>query len=176
MLRLTDVSSTEMDPMSKTAVISELPEQKKIEGLGGRCGWRAGRRSPRTPALPRRRRAGFIRERFRHRYEVDPADRAARGGGWCSAGVTRRSRSCRCLSGRGAGRERGPRDADAPVLHRPQFHPELTSRPPRPQPMFAGLIADPAPVLGRGGPVGGDDPRNRARRWLRRPNSTAQTV
>jgi CTP synthase len=74
-----------------------------------------------------------IRERFRHRSEVDPAylDRLVKAG--------------LLFTGR------HPTQPIMQVLELPgsihpyfvaaQFHPELTSRPLRPQPMFMGLIA-----------------------------------
>ena len=74
-----------------------------------------------------------VRERFRHRYEVDPAFVDA----LTSAGLV--------FSGR------HPKQPIMQVLELPatehpyfigaQFHPELTSRPLRPQPLFMGLVA-----------------------------------
>jgi CTP synthase len=74
---LADASSTEFDRKDfKTphAVISELPEQKKIEGLGGtmRLGAQDVTIKPGTLAHFLYG-ATTVRERFRHRYEVDPA-------------------------------------------------------------------------------------------------------
>jgi len=74
-----------------------------------------------------------VRERFRHRYEVEPKDITALGAG----GLV--------FSGR------HPNQPIMQVLELPleahpyfigaQFHPELTSRPLTPQPMFMGLVA-----------------------------------
>jgi CTP synthase len=76
--------------------------------------------------------ATHIRERFRHRYEVDPAYIET----LTNAGMR--------FSGR------HPKHPIMQVLELPrevhpfflgaQFHPELTSRPLRPQPMFVGLV------------------------------------
>ncbi|MCP4378941.1 MAG: CTP synthase (glutamine hydrolyzing), partial [bacterium] len=66
--------STEINPDTKTPVISVLPEQKKIEGLGGnmRLGGQDVMISPETMAAELFDGAKHIRQRFRHRYEVDP--------------------------------------------------------------------------------------------------------
>ncbi|MBT8486695.1 MAG: CTP synthase [Phycisphaerae bacterium] len=115
-------------------VISELPEQKRIEGLGGTM-----RLGAQDVAITPESLAAFlfdqatIRERFRHRWEVDPAY------------IERLEAAGLRFSGR------HPSQPIMQVLELPpdthpyfvagQFHPELTSRPLRPQPMFMGLIA-----------------------------------
>ncbi len=185
---LGDADSTEFDPHTPTPLISILPEQKQIEGLGGnmRLGGKdvlieggtlaaflfksaqgaKGHRGqgeaidrinqpalhsapgPLGPSAP-----GFTtRQRFRHRYEVDPRyiETLTRGG--------------LVFSGR---------HPDQPIMqvlelpvgdvsepgHHPyfiggQFHPELLSRPLHPHPMFMGLIAAAVAhgegVMGRG--------------------------
>lgn len=88
---------------------------------------------------------GVIRERFRHRYEVDPAY------------VTRLEMGGLIFSGKHPTRPimqflelrrpaKGEEKSTGPVITHPyfvgsQFHPELTSRPLRPSPMFMGLLA-----------------------------------
>jgi CTP synthase len=77
--------------------------------------------------------ARMIRQRFRHRYEVDPAY------------VETLEKAGLIFSGK------HPVHPIMQVLELPrsvhpyflagQFHPELTSRPLRPQPMFVGLVA-----------------------------------
>lgn len=77
--------------------------------------------------------AKLVRERFRHRYEVDPAF------------ITKLEEGGLIFSGR------HPKHPIMQVLELPismhpyfigaQFHPELTSRPLSPQPLFMGLIA-----------------------------------
>ena len=96
-----------------------------------------------------------VRERFRHRYEVEP-------------------RMIEALEARGlvfSGRH--PEHPIMQVLELPQdvhpyyvaaqFHPELTSRPLRPQPMFMGLLAA---AVARATPE--LDPGDPVRQWVRR--------
>ncbi len=133
-----DAASTEFLPHAANPVIDILPEQKKIEGLGGnmRLGGKdvlikANSLAARLYGLPAE--GGVIRERFRHRYEVDP-------------------RFIETLEAHGlvfSGRH--PQQPIMQVLELPkaihpyfvggQFHPELLSRPLRPHPMFMGLVA-----------------------------------
>lgn len=133
-LALDGVNSTEFDPNAANPIISELPEQKKIEGLGGTM-----RLGGQDVLIEENTLAHFlfgstqIRERFRHRYEVEPEfiERLLNGG--------------LIFSGR------HPKHPIMQVLEleqdthpffiASQFHPELTSRPLRPQPMFMGFIA-----------------------------------
>jgi CTP synthase len=51
-----------------------------------------------------------------------------------------------------------------------QFHPELTGRPLRPQPMFMGLVA--AAIAQKHGHSAADDPA--LARWLRTPRAERQ--
>lgn len=127
--------STEFRPDGPDAVISELPEQKEIEGLGGtmRLGGQDVALTPDSLASHLYGGVTDARERFRHRYEVEPAHIAQLE----AAGLR--------FSGR------HPAHPIMQVLELPtsmhpyfigaQFHPELTSRPLRPQPMFMGLLA-----------------------------------
>jgi len=126
--------STEFQPDCPQPVIDILPEQKEIEGLGGnmRLGGQDVLIEPDTLAAKLFDGATQIRQRFRHRYEVDPAVVED----LCAAGLI--------FSGR------HPRQPIMQILELPggmhpyflaaQFHPELTSRPLRPQPMFVGLV------------------------------------
>ncbi len=134
---LPEAASTEFDQLSEAPVIDILPEQKKIEGLGGnmRLGGKDVLIQPNTLAAflynQKATEKFTIRERFRHRYEVDPKyiDQLQ------DAGLV--------FSGR------HPEQPIMQVLELPdhpyfigaQFHPELTGRPLRPQPMFMGLLA-----------------------------------
>ncbi|MCC6907297.1 MAG: CTP synthase [Phycisphaerales bacterium] len=151
-LGLSGANSTEFDSQCADPVISELPEQKQIEGLGGtmRLGGQevviradslaaflyasSRQRAEARSQIGNARSSTFhIRERFRHRYEVEPryVDRFE------AAGLM--------FSGR------HPKQPIMQVLELStemhpyfiggQFHPELTSRPARPNPLFAGLIA-----------------------------------
>ena len=67
-------NSTEFEPACPDPVIDILPEQKKIEGLGGnmRLGGKDVELKPGTLAATTLRQRPHIRLRFRHRYEVDP--------------------------------------------------------------------------------------------------------
>ncbi|MHC4337020.1 MAG: CTP synthase [Planctomycetota bacterium] len=126
-------NSTEVEPDCAEAVIDVLPEQKKIEGLGGnmRLGGREIELSPQTLAWGLFGKADTVRMRFRHRYEVDPRyiERLEKGG--------------LVFSGK------APNQPIMQILELPshpyfistQAHPCLTSRPLRPQPMFVGLVA-----------------------------------
>ena len=128
-------NSTEFDADCAEPVISELPEQKKIEGLGGsmRLGAQDVQLTPNTLAHALFDGKSSVRERFRHRYEVDPAY------------IERLQDAGMIFSGR------HPKQPIMQVLELPaethpffiggQFHPELTSRPLSPQPMFMGFIA-----------------------------------
>src|SRR3954464_3829146 len=69
-----EANSSEFDPRCMQCVIDILPEQKKIEGLGGnmRLGGKDVEIKPDTLAFKLFDNAKKPRLRFRHRYEVDP--------------------------------------------------------------------------------------------------------
>jgi len=132
---LAGANSTEIDPDCAEPVIDILPEQKRIEGLGGnmRLGGQDIEITPGTLAAELFGGKGCIRMRFRHRYEVDPkyVETLERGG--------------IIFSGRHPVHPimqilELPRDVH-PYFIGTQAHPCLTSRPLRPQPMFTGLVA-----------------------------------
>jgi len=127
--------STEFDPSCAAAVVSELPEQKKIEQLGGtmRLGGQDVLLAEGSLVSWLYDGATRVRERFRHRYEVDPAY------------IEQLERAGLVFSGRHPQQPimqalELPRTAH-PYFVAAQFHPELTSRPLRPAPMFMGLVA-----------------------------------
>ncbi len=132
---LADADSTEINPDCKTPVISILPEQKKIEGLGGnmRLGGQDVQITPDTLAARLFDSAESIRQRFRHRFEVDPDY------------IEKLQQSGLVFSGR------HPQQPIMQILELPQevhpyfvasqFHPEFTSRPLRPNPLYEGLVA-----------------------------------
>jgi CTP synthase len=104
-----------------------------------------------------------VRERFRHRYEVEPTDvEALTAGGLVFSG-------------------RHPKHPIMQVLELPlsahpyfigaQFHPELTSRPLDPQPMFMGLVAA---AIARREPEFAQS--EMGRRWVRAANGSGATV
>ncbi len=133
--KLPGADSTELDPDCKSPVISVLPEQKQIEGLGGnmRLGGQDVLISPDTLAAELFGGAELIRERFRHRYEVDPEFiKTLEDAGLVFSGRHSKHPIMQILE--------LPRSVH-PYFLAGQFHPELTSRPLRPQPMFVGLVA-----------------------------------
>lgn len=156
---LKDAGSTEFAPNSPDPVIDILPEQKKIEGLGGnmRLGGKDVLIKPGTLAAmlfadeldPK---TSMVRARFRHRFEVDPNY------------IEKLEAHGLVFSGR------HPDQPIMQVLELPdhpyfiggQFHPELTSRPLHPQPMFMGLVA--AAIRQAYPDV---DPAIISKRWLR---------
>jgi CTP synthase len=166
---LAGASSTEFDRKEiKTPypVISELPEQKQIEGLGGTM--RLGAQDVAiTPGSLAAHLYGSttIRERFRHRYEVDPAYiQRLETGGMVFSGRHPRQPIMQIME----------LPSDGPAAHPffigGQFHPELTGRPLRPQPLFMGLIA--AAIHLKHGELGSGE----SLRWLRPRSNVRQPV
>jgi CTP synthase len=131
---LPDANSSEFEKNCKNAVIDILPEQKLIEGLGGnmRLGGKIVELKPGTIAAKLFNDAATTRLRFRHRYEVDPKF------------INTLEEHGLIFSGK------HPTQPIMQILELPeevhpffvgtQAHPELTSRPLRPQPMFMGLV------------------------------------
>ncbi|MBA7625141.1 CTP synthase [subsurface metagenome] len=130
---LKNANSTEIEPNCSEPVIDILPEQKKIEGLGGnmRLGGRDIQLKPKTLVWKLFGEADSVRMRFRHRYEVDPRY------------IDTLEKAGLVFSGK------APNQPIMQILELPshpffmgtQAHPCLTSRPLRPQPMFVGLVA-----------------------------------
>jgi CTP synthase len=129
---LKNASSTEMDPETKDPVIDILPEQKKIEGLGGnmRLGGKDVEVKKGTLAYELYEKKTMIRERFRHRWEVNP-------------------KYIHLLEEKGmrfSGKH--PVYDIMQIMELPgkryyigaQFHPEFTSRPLTPNPLYHGLV------------------------------------
>ncbi|MBI1336246.1 MAG: CTP synthase [Phycisphaera sp.] len=151
--KLENAGSTEFSPRTPHPVIDILPEQKKIEGLGGnmRLGGkdmlvkpdtlaaflfqnRAGSSPSRKPAEVQTAASAFtVRQRFRHRYEVDPRYiETLEKHGLVFSGFHPHQPIMQVLE--------LPQDVH-PFFIGGQFHPELTSRPLAPSPMFMGLVA-----------------------------------
>lgn len=130
---LKGAGSSEIDPDCTEAIIDILPEQKKIEQLGGnmRLGGHDIQLKPETIVWELFGRTESIRLRFRHRYEVDPRY------------IETLEKAGMVFSGK------APQQPIMQILELPQHpyflgtqaHPCLTSRPLRPQPMFTGLVA-----------------------------------
>jgi len=130
---LKGVNTTEIDPNCNEPVIDILPEQKKIEGLGGnmRLGGRDVKLKPDTLAHKLFAKADSVRMRFRHRYEVDPRYiELLEEHGMVFSGKAPDQPIMQILE--------LPRN---PFFMGTQAHPCLTSRPLKPQPMFVGLVA-----------------------------------
>ncbi|MFN9978162.1 MAG: CTP synthase [Phycisphaerae bacterium] len=161
-LGLKDANSTEFKPGCENPVISELPEQKRIEGLGGtmRLGGQEVAITPNSLAHFLFNKQHGVRERFRHRYEVDPGyiERFEHAGLVFSGRHPARPimqilelrqsvseidhPAANIRSSAGTSSEGGlALKVTHPYFIGAQFHPELTSRPLRPQPMFMGLVA-----------------------------------
>jgi CTP synthase len=130
---LENAHSTEFEPDCEEPVIDILPEQKKIEGLGGnmRLGGRDVEIKAGTIAAQLFEGESQVRMRFRHRYEVDPRY------------IDVMEKQGLVFSGK------APDQPIMQILELPdhpffigtQAHPCLTSRPLRPHPMFVGLVA-----------------------------------
>ena len=131
---LEHANSTEIEPDCPQPVIDILPEQKKIEGLGGnmRLGGYDMALIPGSEASRLFDGAERIRLRFRHRYEVDPFYiEVLEKHGLVFSGKSPDYPIMQVLE--------LPR-REHPFFLATQAHPELSSRPLRPQPMFAGLV------------------------------------
>ncbi len=146
---LANATSTEFDPLTTSAVISELPDQKKIEGLGGsmRLGAQDVIVQPGSLAHFLVRGKDRVRGRFRHRYEVDPTfiERLEHAG-LIFSGRHPAQPIMQIVELPQEGRSEPVEEGRKPRPWHPyfigaQFHPELTSRPLRPQPLFMGLVA-----------------------------------
>ncbi|MGA2679089.1 MAG: CTP synthase [Sedimentisphaerales bacterium] len=130
---LAGANSTEIEKDCENPVIDYLPEQLKIEGLGGnmRLGGFDIELKPDTFAWQLFAKAHTVRMRFRHRYEVSPRY------------IETLEKAGLVFSGK------APGQPIMQILELPQHpyfvgtqaHPCLTSRPLRPQPMFVGLVA-----------------------------------
>jgi CTP synthase len=128
-----DADSTEIKSDCAEPVISILPEQKKIEGLGGnmRLGGRDIELKKDTMARTMFDNSGGVRRRFRHRYEVDPDYiEKLEEKGLVFSGKAPNQPIMQILE-----------LSDLSFFMGTQSHPELTSRPMRPAPMFVGLVA-----------------------------------
>lgn len=134
---LSKANSTEFDPYTPHPVIDLMPEQLEVEGLGGtmRLGDWPMLIRPGT-LLHRLYGKEEVKERHRHRYEVNPAyvetlERA----GLVVSGVTPG------MKGRGEGLVEAIELKDHPFFLGLQSHPEFKSRPMRPSPPFVGFVA-----------------------------------
>jgi len=130
--RMDGANTTEVEPKTKYPVIDILPEQEGITSMGGnmRLGLHDVEVKKDTYAYELYGKKELIKERFRHRYEVQPSlikDLESKG---------------LVFSGK------APKQKIMQILELPkhpyfvasQFHPEFTSRPLRPNPLFKGFV------------------------------------
>jgi len=126
-----DANSIEIDPETPHPVITILPEQEDVEDMGGTMRLGAYPIAVKDGTLAHRLYGtSTIRERHRHRYEVNPEY------------MPRLEEAGLVFSGVSAD---PPRMEIAEIPgHRffiaSQFHPEFTSRPLRPAPLFYGFV------------------------------------
>ncbi len=135
---LEKANSTEFDPYTPHPVIDLMPEQLEVEDLGGtmRLGDWPMQIKPDTLLARVYEGKPLVRERHRHRYEVNPAfvDRLTQAG-LVVSGVTPG------MEGRGEGLVEAIELPDHPFFLALQSHPEFKSRPMRPSPPFAAFVA-----------------------------------
>jgi CTP synthase len=131
-LGISDAHSTEFDPTTQSPVIDLMLDQQDVEDMGGtmRLGLypaklTAGSLADRLYGEP------LVYERHRHRWEVNNRYRKALAdAGLQASGVSPDDRLVEMVE-----------IADHPYFIASQFHPEFTSRPDAPNPMFTGLVA-----------------------------------
>ena len=125
--------TTEVDPNTPHPVIDLLPEQRRIDRLGGTMRLGASEvRIVEGTLAHKLYGATLVMERHRHRYEVNPDyfERLEEAGlvfsGWSPGGLVEIVEL---------------RRRDHPFYLATQFHPEYKSRPLEPRPPFLGLLA-----------------------------------
>ena len=130
---LAGANSSEISQESEHQVIGILPEQKKIEGLGGnmRLGGKDVELTPETTAWRLFDKKTSVHMRFRHRYEVDPDY------------IDSLTQKGLVFSGKAPGQPimQVLELPEHPCFIATQAHPCMTSRPLHPQPMFVALVA-----------------------------------
>ena len=129
---LAGANSSEIDPATPYPVIDLLPEQKDIEDLGGtmRLGLYPCKLAPGTLAMTCYG-DDLVYERHRHRYEFNNEYREQiEAAGLRISGTSPDGRLVEMIE-----------LPDHPWFLAVQFHPEFTSRPNRPQPLFRAFVA-----------------------------------
>ena len=128
---LPEANTTEADPKTPFPVISLLSEQQQVHELGGtmRLGGYDCNLVPGTKAAAAYG-SDTARERHRHRYEVN------------NSLLPQLERAGLIVAGRdaGSGLVEVVELKDHPFMVGAQFHPEFTSRPNRPNPLFRDFI------------------------------------
>ncbi|RIX51289.1 CTP synthase [Paenibacillus nanensis] len=128
---LANANSSEINSSTPYPVIDLLPDQKDIEDLGGtmRLGLYPCKIVPETVAA-REYGDELVYERHRHRYEFNNEYREAiESAGLRISGTSPDGRLVEMVE-----------YAEHPWFLAVQFHPEFTSRPNRPQPLFKGFV------------------------------------
>lgn len=131
MVKLVGANSSEINPTTNYPIIDLLPEQKEIEDLGGtmRLGLYPCKLTPDTVAYSCYQ-DELVYERHRHRYEFNNEYREAmEQAGMIFSGTSPDGRLVEIVE-----------IADHPWFLAVQFHPEFTSRPNRPQPLFREFV------------------------------------
>lgn len=126
-----NANSSEINPSTPYPVIDLLPEQKDIEDLGGtmRLGLYPCKLTPGSLAATEYG-DELVYERHRHRYEFNNEYRERiESAGLQISGTSPDGRLVEMVE-----------MADHPWFLAVQFHPEFTSRPNRPQPLFRGFV------------------------------------
>jgi CTP synthase len=131
-LGLKEANSTEIEPNTNEPVVDILPEQKKIEGLGGnmRLGGKDVEIKKGTKAYEIYKGKTIVRERFRHRYECNPEYIKQ----FEDKGIV--------FSGK------APKQPIMQILELPnhkfflgtQYHGELVSKPLKPHPLYTAFV------------------------------------
>jgi CTP synthase len=130
-LGLEGAHSSELDLATPYPIIDLLPEQKDIEDLGGtlRLGLYPAKLDPSSHAF-KAYQDEVIYERHRHRYEFNNEYRQAmEDAGFIFSGTSPDGRLVEIIELK-----------DHPWFVASQFHPEFTSRPTRPQPLFREFV------------------------------------
>lgn len=128
---LNQANSSEINPATPYPVIDLLPDQKDVEDMGGtmRLGLYPCKLAPETLAA-REYDDELVYERHRHRYEFNNEYRETiESSGLRISGTSPDGRLVEMVE-----------IADHPWFLAVQFHPEFTSRPNRPQPLFRGFV------------------------------------
>ena len=130
---LPEAHSSEFEPSTPDPVIDLLPDQRDVTDKGGTMRLGSYPAKLLESSLPRRLYDDepVVYERHRHRYEVNNRyrDRLA-DAGMVFSGLSPNDRLVEFIELR-----------DHPFFVATQAHPEFTSRPTRPHPLFAGFVA-----------------------------------
>jgi CTP synthase len=131
-LGINDAHSTEFDPTTQSPVIDLMVDQHDVEDMGGtmRLGVYPAKLTPGSLA-DRLYGEPLVYERHRHRWEVNNRyRRQLADAGMVGSGVSPDERLVEIIE-----------IPEHPFFIASQFHPEFTSRPDNPSPLFAGLVA-----------------------------------